>query len=104
MFLSATGEPALWLNRAGERMPYYTFRRQLTTLSAAAKFPVEVTAHTFRRSFTTELIRGGANIYHVKDLLWHEELDTLRHYTKLTIDDLKKTHEKCHPRERDEPA
>jgi hypothetical protein len=57
-----------------------------------------VSPHTFRRSCTTELIRGGANLYHVKELLGHESLETLRHYTRLTIDDLKKTHLKCHPR------
>ena len=59
-----------------------------------------VTSHTFRRSCTTELIRGGANLYHVKELLGHESLETLQHYTKLTIEDLRKTHQKCHPRER----
>ncbi|MFA5057638.1 MAG: tyrosine-type recombinase/integrase [Opitutaceae bacterium] len=101
LLLRATGEPALWLNRAGERMPYFTFRRQLAELSARARLPVEVTAHTFRRSFTTELIRGGANIYHVKELLGHESLETLKPYTKLTIVDLKKTHSRCHPREHD---
>ena len=36
---------------------------------------------------------------HVKDLLGHESLETLRHYTRLTIGDLKRTHKKCHPRE-----
>jgi site-specific recombinase XerD len=30
----------------------------------------------------------------------HESLDTLKHYAKLTIADLKKTHAKCHPREK----
>ncbi len=54
-----------------------------------------------RRSCTTELIRGGANLWHVKELLGHEHLDTLHHYAKLTIADLKKTHAKCHPRERE---
>ena len=63
---------------------------------------VHVTAHTFRRSCATELLRGGANMYHVKDLLGHETLNTLQHYARLTITDLKKTHEKCHPRELDE--
>ena len=63
---------------------------------------VNVTPHTFRRSCTTELIRGGANMYHVKELLGHESLETLKHYAKLTITDLKATHEKCHPREREE--
>ncbi len=64
--------------------------------------PFSVTPHTFRRSCTTELIRGGANIYHVKDLLGHEDLDALKHYVRLTITDLKKTHEKYHPREKEE--
>ncbi len=64
--------------------------------------PAAVTPHTFRRSCATEMIRGNANIYHVKELLGHESLETLRHYTKLTIMDLKKTHARCHPREKDE--
>ncbi len=39
--------------------------------------------------------------WHVKELLGHEHLDTLQHYAKLTIADLKKTHAKCDPRERE---
>jgi site-specific recombinase XerD len=41
-------------------------------------------------------------MYHVKELLGHESLDTLKHYAKLTILDLKKEHHRCHPREREE--
>lgn len=62
---------------------------------------VKITPHTFRRSCATEMIRGNANMYHVKELLGHSSLATLKHYTKLTINDLRKTHSKCHPRERD---
>jgi site-specific recombinase XerD len=40
-------------------------------------------------------------MYHVKELLGHESLDTLQHYAKLTIHDLKKEHQRCHPREKD---
>ena len=64
-------------------------------------WPVAVTPHPFRRSCTTELIRGGANLWHVKELLGHEHLDTLQHSKKRTIADLKQTHAKCHPRERE---
>jgi len=56
---------------------------------------------TFRRSCTTELIRGGANLWHLKELLGHKHLDTLQPYANLTIADLNKTHAKCHPRERE---
>jgi integrase/recombinase XerD len=63
---------------------------------------VRVTPHTFRRSCTTEMIRAEANLYHVKEMLGHESLETLRPYTRLTITDLKRTHARCHPRERDQ--
>lgn len=63
--------------------------------------PVTVTPHPIRGSCTTELIRGGPNRWIVKELVSHEQLDTLQHYAKLTINDLKKTHAKCHPRERE---
>jgi integrase/recombinase XerD len=65
-------------------------------------FDVSVSPHTFRRSCATELIRSGANPYHVKELLGHESLDMLKPYTRLTIKDLKRTHELTHPREQDE--
>jgi site-specific recombinase XerD len=48
-----------------------------------------------------ELTSGGANLWHVKDLLAHEHLDTLQHYSKLTTTDLKRTRAKLHPRERE---
>ena len=94
-------ERALWLTRAGNRLPYHTLLKRLHAHADRLDLPVSVTPHTLRRSCTTELIRGGANLWHVKELLGHEHLDTLQHYAKLTIDDLKKTHAKCHPRERE---
>jgi site-specific recombinase XerD len=98
-------EPALFLNRRGQRLPYHTLLRQVHIHAGRVKaVDVTVTPHTFRRSCTTEMIRGGANLYHVKDLLGHETLDTLRHYVKLNVDDLRKTQARCHPRERNDPA
>jgi site-specific recombinase XerD len=96
--------PALFVDSSGRRFPYYTFRRQIKSCARKAGISVEVTPHTFRRSCATELLRGGANMYHVKELLGHESLETLKHYAKLTITDLKVTHEKCHPREQEERA
>ena len=93
-------ERALFLTKRGSRLYYRAFLKCVHIHSRRVGY-YDVSPHTFRRSCTTELIRGGANMYHVKELLGHESLDTLRHYTKLTIIDLKKTHEKCHPREQD---
>ena len=94
-------DQALFLNKDGKRVHYHMFLKIIHQYAKAAKLDINVTPHTFRRSCTTELFRSGANIYHVKELLGHRNLNTLHRYTKLTITDLKKTHEKCHPRERD---
>jgi len=91
---------ALFLDTQGKRLPYHVFRRLVRKYADAVGISVNVTPHTFRRSCTTELLRSGANMYHVKDLLGHESLETLKHYAKLTITDLRATHRKCHPRER----
>jgi site-specific recombinase XerD len=94
-------ETALFLDRRGRRLPYHTLRRLVHRHARRFGIATPVTPHTFRRSCTTELIRAGANLYHVKELLGHESLETLKHYTRLTILDLKQTHARCHPRERE---
>jgi site-specific recombinase XerD len=95
-------EQALFINHRGQRLPYHQVLRRVHYHAAHAGLDANVTPHTFRRSCATELIRGGANLYHVKELLGHETLDTLKHYAKLNIDDLKQTHARCHPREQGE--
>jgi integrase/recombinase XerD len=99
--LKEKGEKALFLNPRGKRFHYRSLTRCICAYAKRTGLD-NVTPHTFRRSCTTELIRGGANMYHVKELLGHESLETLKHYAKLTINDLKKTHQSCHPREKDD--
>ena len=93
-------EKALFVSKEGNRLSYGTYNTNIKRLAKRSGIDEYVTSHTFRRSCTTELIRGDANMYHVKELLGHESLDTLKHYARLTIADLKKTHAKCHPREK----
>lgn len=91
----------MFLDAQGSRLPYHRFRLIVRSAARHVGTPINVTPHTFRRSCTTEMLRSGANMYHVKELLGHETLDTLKHYARLTITDLKATHAKCHPREKD---
>jgi integrase/recombinase XerD len=93
-------ELALWLDKGGKRLPYAALLRSVHVYAKRAGLEATVTPHTFRRSCATEMIRAGANLYHVKDLLGHETLDTLRHYVKLNVNDLRTTMARCHPRER----
>ncbi len=94
-------ENALFLNGDGNRLSYDAYNRIVRGVVVRSGLDDYITSHTFRRSCTTELIRGNANMYHVKELLGHESLETLKHYARLTITDLKKTHSRCHPRERE---
>ncbi|MFT5241464.1 MAG: integrase/recombinase XerC [Candidatus Promineifilaceae bacterium] len=100
--MTNTAESALFIDSNGKRIPYHVLRRMVHACREASGLDIVVTPHTFRRSCTTELLRSGANMYHVKELLGHESLDTLKHYARLTITDLKRTHRKCHPREKDD--
>jgi integrase/recombinase XerD len=96
-------EQALFLDRRGRRLGYHALSQIIKACARRSGLTeAHVTAHTFRRSCATELLRAGANMYHVKDLLGHESLTTLKHYARLTIMDLKKTHQRCHPREQDD--
>jgi integrase/recombinase XerD len=93
---------ALFFNRRGRRLTQKNLNDMIQARSEASPLEVHYTPHTFRRSCATELIRNNANPYHVKELLGHESIESLKPYTRLTIADLRKTHAKCHPRERDE--
>lgn len=56
---------------------------------------------SFRHSFATEMLRHGASIRHVQELLGHASVSTTQVYTHVVIDDLKRVHGASHPRERD---
>lgn len=98
----AKNQNAVFLNQWGRPFSLKSLQGTVPYYAERAKLKIRVTPHTFRRSCATEMIRGNANIYHVKELLGHETVETLKPYTKLTINDLKKTHAKCHPREKDD--
>ena len=59
-----------------------------------------VSCHTFRHSFATHLLRGGADIRQIQALLGHSSLSTTERYTRVEISDLKRVVERSHPRGR----
>lgn len=93
---------AVFINQTGGPLSQHTLRDRVRDYGRQLGLDIHITPHTFRRSCTTELIKSNANLYHVKQLLGHKSFDTLNHYARLDITDLRKTHERCHPREKDE--
>ena len=65
-----------------------------------ANIKKNITTHSFRSSFATELLKNGASIRHIQRLLGHERLRTTQIYTQVSIEDLKKIHSQCHPFEK----
>lgn len=90
-------EEALWLNERGCRLSYDSLLAMLHR-RVPGHGGRKITWYTFRRSCATELARAGANPWAIKELLGHDHIETLRHYVHLTIEDLKKAHDRCHPR------
>ena len=93
---------AVFLNKQGGRLSQHTLRDRIREYARQLDLDIPISPHTFRRSCTSEMIKSNANLYHVKELLGHESFDTLNHYARLDITDLRKTHSKCHPREKDD--
>ncbi|MDA8403273.1 MAG: tyrosine-type recombinase/integrase [Desulfobacteraceae bacterium] len=61
----------------------------------------QVTAHTFRHTFATVLVKNGADIVSVQKMMGHTDIKTTQGYLQTLGVDLKKEHERTHPREKD---
>ena len=64
----------------------------------SAKIKTNITPHTLRHSYATHLLRGGASIRAVQELLGHANISTTQIYTQLANQDLKDVYNSTHPR------
>ena len=99
--LKGNDVPWLFLSTLGRKMGKNSIGWMISRYAQSAGIEKNVTPHTFRRSFATEMIKNKANLYHVKEILGHTKLETLNKYCKLALRDLKEAHRKYHPREKE---
>jgi site-specific recombinase XerD len=78
--------PALWLSVTGRRLSYVMIAERIRDYALQAE--VKASVHTFRHSCATHLLRGGASLRHVQQLLGHRDLNTTELYTHLELQDL----------------
>ncbi|MEY3934123.1 MAG: hypothetical protein RLZZ606_722 [Actinomycetota bacterium] len=92
------GTPALFLNQRGSRLSRQSIWQIISDSAQAAKIGVEVSPHTFRHSFATHLLEGGADVRVVQELLGHASVTTTQIYTLVTVDALREIYASSHPR------
>jgi len=93
-------QSALFVNRRGERLTRQGFWLILRNYARSAGIDTHVTPHTLRHSFATHLLRGGASVRDVQELLGHANVSTTQVYTQLADEHLREVYESVHPRAR----
>ncbi|MBB5394437.1 site-specific tyrosine recombinase XerD [Mucilaginibacter sp. AK015] len=91
-------EDMVFLNRRGSRLSrvyIYMLVKQLAAITGLRK---NISPHTFRHSFATHLVEGGADLRAVQEMLGHESITTTEIYTHLDREYLKSTIIEFHPR------
>lgn len=95
-----TATPALFLGLRGQRVSRQNAWLIIRAAAERAKLGVEISPHTFRHSFATHLLAGGADVRVVQELLGHSSVATTQIYTMVTADTLRDMYTTAHPRAR----
>ncbi len=98
--VKARKESALFVNRRGERLTRQGFWLILKQYAKEANIATPVTPHTLRHSFATHMLRGGAPLRNVQELLGHANISTTQVYTQVANEHVRQVYEKAHPRAR----
>jgi integrase/recombinase XerD len=91
-------EDMLFLNRRGKRLTRVFVFTLIKELCVKAGIKALISPHTFRHSFATHLVEGGADLRAVQEMLGHASITTTEIYTHLDRDYLKEVHTSFHPR------
>ena len=87
----------LFLNKFGKSLSRIMIFYIIKDLALKAGITKNISPHTFRHSFATHLVEGGADLRAVQEMLGHESITTTEIYTHLDRDYLRATLHQFHP-------
>lgn len=96
--IDKTSENIVFLNRRGKQLTRVMIFTIIKTLAEKAQIKKNISPHTFRHSFATHLIDGGADLRAVQEMLGHESILTTEIYTHLDREYLRDAIIQFHPR------
>ena len=89
---------AVFISTRGNDMSADSLRRVFKQRAAQAGLDPSLHPHDLRHAFATDLLEGGADLRSVQEMLGHSSLSTTQIYTHLSLEHMKKTVERAHPR------
>ena len=98
MNIQPGNEKYVFLNRRGAKLTRVMIFTIIKNLAERIGLKKNVSPHTFRHSFATHLLEGGANLRAIQEMLGHESITTTEIYTHLDQQFLKEAIESFHPR------
>lgn len=97
-FSATQTDSEIFLNRDGKKVSRVTVWKDIEALGKLAGITRRVHPHLFRHTFASHLLKGGADLRALQEMLGHESLNTTQIYTHLNVKDIKEKHKKLHPR------
>jgi integrase/recombinase XerD len=94
----ARSQHVLFLNNRGTKLSRMGVWKIVNNYAQLAGIKKEVHPHTFRHSFATHLLEGGADLRAVQEMLGHVDISTTQIYTHIDRDYIKQVHRDFHPR------
>ena len=91
-------ENILFLNNRSTKLSRMGVWKIIDKYAKEAGIKKEVHPHTFRHSFATHLLEGGADLRAVQEMLGHADISTTQIYTHIDRDYIKQVHKEFHPR------